>query len=405
MGCGGSKADQTVEAAGRKSESPWGDLAEYMEDSGTGKQTAKEAAAAKTAKAASDAAKAHSAAAQDKAKVDAVAAAVAASTAKAVAAKADAAAKAGASSNSLADDAPDDKAAESARPPQPPPPSGPLTSEDIQARIVGSVAPEFYSLSASTGITMRYATLSQRGYYPEDLNKANQDAYKVVESFDGISGDILLGVFDGHGKDGDACSRWVRDGIAEELSHQLKKSGKSSSSKHIGEALTKTFLRLNRELLHQERFDAEYSGTTAVTALFRAGQIHIANVGDSRVIIGERRGQHTIAVPLSHDQTPFRRDERQRCKLAGSVVRTSGHIEGETKYTVAWEEALGIDDDEVSSRLASGLRPSACIRTSALLSFTLTYCSFSLTLDRTAEIRLAYGLSTSAAPVVPSLAQ
>ena len=85
-----------------------------------------------------------------------------------------------------------------------------------------------------------------------------------------------------------------------------------------------------------------------VTALFRGDKIHVANVGDSRAIIGERRGQHVIAVPLSHDQTPYRRDERERCKKAGSVIRTLDMIDGITKYSPAWEDALGVEDEENS---------------------------------------------------------
>ena len=31
-----------------------------------------------------------------------------------------------------------------------------------------------------SGFSLRYAYLSQRGYYPEDLYKRNQDAFKVT---------------------------------------------------------------------------------------------------------------------------------------------------------------------------------------------------------------------------------
>ena len=227
-------------------------------------------------------------------------------------------------------------------------------------------------MEPTIGITLRYAALSQRGYYPEDLFKANQDAFAVLTNFDSRIGDVLFSVFDGHGKDGDACSRYVRDGLDKELRHQLTKQGeaKAMAPEGIGDALTKAFLRLNRELLSQGGFDAEFSGTTAVTALFRGGQLHVGNVGDSRIVIGERRGEHVIAVPLSHDQTPFRRDERQRCKAAGSYIRTGGQLDGETRYSVAWEDALGVDDDENSGdppRLwARDLRGPGCAFTRSL---------------------------------------
>ena len=46
----------------------------------------------------------------------------------------------------------------------------PLTKEDIKSRIVCSEKAELFTLGAS-GMTLRYAYLSQRGYYPEDLYK------------------------------------------------------------------------------------------------------------------------------------------------------------------------------------------------------------------------------------------
>ena len=66
-------------------------------------------------------------------------------------------------------------------------------------------AHELYTLGKS-GITLRYAYLSQRGYYPEDLYKANQDAFKVIPAFNGDTSTFFMGVFDGHGSDGDAIA-------------------------------------------------------------------------------------------------------------------------------------------------------------------------------------------------------
>ena len=64
------------------------------------------------------------------------------------------------------------------------------------------------------GFKLRYAWVSQRGYYPEDLDKHNQDAHVEVENFGkdkGIADTAFFGVFDGHGKTGDACAIFARD--------------------------------------------------------------------------------------------------------------------------------------------------------------------------------------------------
>ena len=48
----------------------------------------------------------------------------------------------------------------------------------------------------------------------------------------------------------------------------------------------------------------------AITVFFRGLTMHIANVGDSRCIVGEEKNGRTLAFPLSNDHTPFRKDER-----------------------------------------------------------------------------------------------
>lgn len=70
----------------------------------------------------------------------------------------------------------------------------PLTKAELRDRVVGSEAAETFRVG-ETGFILRYACLSQRGYYPDDLYKANQDSYKVVTDLNGKTGDVLFGVF------------------------------------------------------------------------------------------------------------------------------------------------------------------------------------------------------------------
>ena len=80
-------------------------------------------------------------------------------------------------------------------------------------RQVDSVA--FKKLSFKFGgYKARYAWVSQRGYYPEDLDKANQDTHVEIEDFGadiGIDDCHLFAVFDGHGGTGDMCGIFCRD--------------------------------------------------------------------------------------------------------------------------------------------------------------------------------------------------
>lgn len=69
----------------------------------------------------------------------------------------------------------------------------------------------------------------------------------------------------------------------------------------------------------------------------------VANVGDSRAIVcAQHPGEESTVRPLSVDQTPFRKDERERIKKAGGHVLTIDQIEGlEVRGEVHSSEPLG----------------------------------------------------------------
>ena len=76
-----------------------------------------------------------------------------------------------------------------------------------------------------------------------------------------------------------------------------------------------------------------------------AAQVCVANIGDSRAIIGERKGKRVIAYSLSIDQTPYRQDERERCKAAGAVVMSCDQLEGLVPFHENWGVNLGEELD------------------------------------------------------------
>lgn len=95
-------------------------------------------------------------------------------------------------------------------------------------------------------------------------------------------------------------------------------------------AVVNSFVDTN-EALHQSEIDDTMSGTTAITILMRGRDIFVANVGDSRAFIAEvdpENGNELIAEDLSHDQTPYRRDECDRVRRAGATVMTLDQLEG-----------------------------------------------------------------------------
>ncbi len=72
------------------------------------------------------------------------------------------------------------------------------------------------------------------------------------------------------------------------------------------------------------------SGTTSISVLWHLSKLFISNVGDSRTVIVsvDPDNDNLIAKPLSNDQTPYRKDERERCKLYGARILTSDQLEG-----------------------------------------------------------------------------
>jgi CRP-like cAMP-binding protein/serine/threonine protein phosphatase PrpC len=87
------------------------------------------------------------------------------------------------------------------------------------------------------------------------------------------------------------------------------------------------------------------SGTTAIVCFFKGAELTVANVGDSRAIVGEKKGKRIIAYSLSIDQTPYRADERERVKAAGAVVMSCDQLEGIVPFHENWGVNLGEELD------------------------------------------------------------
>ena len=152
--------------------------------------------------------------------------------------------------------------------------------------------------------TLRYAALSQRGYYPDDLFKPNQDRYIIMADIEGRIDMAFLGVFDGHGTDGDQCAGFARKMMVPELLRQMKDPKYKND---FSKAYIKAFNEINDAMHENDDFDDSFSGTTAITACFFGSEMYIANIGDSRAVIAERKGKRIVGFPLSLDHTPYRR--------------------------------------------------------------------------------------------------
>eukprot|EP00798_Chlamydomonas_sp_ICE-L_P016616 gene16616-22859_t len=199
------------------------------------------------------------------------------------------------------------------------PTTGPLTAKDYKARLTTSEGTQTIYYPTS-GYTIRYAYVTQRGLYPDSLDKANQDSLCVHTFFGGDPEQALFGVFDGHGEYGTQCSQYAKDKVPENLLNNAQFVVSPESAYH--RAMT------NTQLHRLPDVDDSMSGTTAIACLLRGRHIYTANVGDSRCVLAEQTGDKLVAHDLSFDQTPFRRDECERVKRCGARVLTLDQLEG-----------------------------------------------------------------------------
>ncbi|GJM90877.1 hypothetical protein PR202_ga07198 [Eleusine coracana subsp. coracana] len=160
---------------------------------------------------------------------------------------------------------------------------------------------------------LRYSFLSQRGYYPEALDKPNQDSFCIHTPFGTNPDDHFFGVFDGHGEYGAQCSQFVKRKLCENL-------------------------------LRDSRFWVKLCTLQILV-------IHV-------LLLPRNEGMIFVAVDLSIDQTPYRSDELERVKECGARVLTLDQIEGIKNADVqCWGTEESDDGDPPRLWVQHGMYP------------------------------------------------
>jgi serine/threonine protein phosphatase PrpC/CRP-like cAMP-binding protein len=183
----------------------------------------------------------------------------------------------------------------------------------------------------------------------------------------------LFSVYDGHGRYGDQCAQFARDHLPNLISRHVQKAKREKSSKHGSKpeaielnkentqnACAAAHKQCNLEMHTNQNLDDALSGTTAISCYVhgRRNRMTVCNVGDSRAVLGQRVHRESNlntngttnssnsrrdngrsksspegeafyrALPLSRDQTPYRRDERKRIRTYGARILSLDQIEG-----------------------------------------------------------------------------
>eukprot|EP00434_Breviolum_minutum_P008429 symbB.v1.2.007440.t1/scaffold445.1/size204899/3 len=145
-------------------------------------------------------------------------------------------------------------------------------------------------------------------------NSENQDAYIATEN----GTKSLVAVLDGK-----RVSEFARAQLAKNLYASKELYTKPAM------AMENAYAETQRGIERSHAIDAQRSGTTAVACYRHRDHLVVANVGDSRAVLGRcssREGEAAAglrAVDLSSDQRPMREDERSRIVQQGGLVHQS----------------------------------------------------------------------------------
>jgi serine/threonine protein phosphatase PrpC/CRP-like cAMP-binding protein len=161
-----------------------------------------------------------------------------------------------------------------------------------------------------------------KSVYP--ANAPCEDRHTVVVG----DGFIFAGVWDGHG--GHYCSEYAEDHIFANLKHEHD-ANKGSAVDEM--AWAKAFKVTDREYLRQTKREVKakqkkafslFAGTCAVGGYIdlASRRVDVANLGDSRVVIGLYEPTGLRTVLMSHDQTADDEGEIKRLKMEHPADRT-----------------------------------------------------------------------------------
>ncbi|CAM8919685.1 unnamed protein product [Rhodiola kirilowii] len=157
----------------------------------------------------------------------------------------------------------------------------------------------------------------------------NQDSALLFRKY-GMEDGVLGAVFDGHGLNGHEVSQLVKARLPAVLLSQMKLLTSAHNSKKTlamynivekwKEATVSSFKLLDNEIKVKPNLDSQASGTTAVLVIKQGEDLVIANLGDSRAVLGTMTDQGIMAVPLTIDQKPSVQGEGQRIRQCGGRV-------------------------------------------------------------------------------------
>lgn len=168
-------------------------------------------------------------------------------------------------------------------------------------------------------LRVRHSAKTLKGHCP-GRNKPNQDRFLVCDfQINGVK-IHLFAVADGHGTNGHHVSETTVKTLQEDLQERLRKI--SDSLEEVNEV--KAAINETCDAIHDELkatgVNLKYSGTTLVFALIIDQRLYLANVGDSRAVLGSKVKGRLRKSLETEDHNPDIPEEQERIeKMNGRV--------------------------------------------------------------------------------------
>jgi len=154
-----------------------------------------------------------------------------------------------------------------------------------------------------------------------DEKKVNQDRDFIFHNFVYGFDNIFMGVCDGHGFFGHEISEFIKENLPIDLNHKIKSKKLDLNKDDLSQVLIETFLMENNFLKNNKQIDSDLSGSTCVSVIYTPYKLIIANLGDSRCVLGKKVNNEWKYENLSRDHKPDIKEEADRIKRAGGRIR------------------------------------------------------------------------------------
>lgn len=191
-------------------------------------------------------------------------------------------------------------------------------------------------------VDAQQAVLTRCGFKGQKSANKNQDRLLIISPFwipNQSTPPILMGLFDGHGADGEVVSHFASLELPRVLTQQLEK-GSLDSEHDVKGAMSATIVGIDKNTP-----SAASSGSTAIVILKLGFKLYVANTGDSTAFLAaynSSSGQVEIVYETKHHK-PDVPEERERIeKAGGTVTEGSGKTHSSRVIIPFGKQAIGL---------------------------------------------------------------